>query len=155
VQVSDTGVPAANVVVADAVRWVWDERPLKQDFCVAVGGGFGGGGETFVGKEFITPGAGQCKPWAGIVKAGSTVVLTSTGAACLSDDALLLTLTLHSQDTDFLGPGAESIDLIQLCPKGATGCPVAQQDISSSFFTGTAAIVGCTASLSSIPSSHD
>jgi hypothetical protein len=155
VQVSDTGVPAGSFVVADAVRWVWDERPLNSDYCIAVGGGFGGGGETFVGKEFISPPAGQCRPWAGVVKAASTVVLTTTGAACLSSDGVLLTLTLHSQDTDFLGPGVESIDLIQLCPKGASGCPVAQQDISSSFFTGAAAKVNCTAALSTIPSSHD
>jgi hypothetical protein len=156
VQVSDTGVPSGTFVVADAVRWVWDERPLRQDFCVAINGGFGSGGDTFVGKEF-TPTAGECKPWAGVVKAGSTVELTSTGAGCLSDDGVRLTLTLHSQGTDFLGPGVESIDYIELCPKGSTGCPVAQQDISTSggILGGTAAIVTCTAKLSSMPSVHD
>jgi hypothetical protein len=154
VQVSDTGVPSSSVVVADAVRWVLDERPLAQDFCVAVNGGFGSGGATFVGKEFISPTNGMCKPWAGIVKTGSTVVATTTGAACLSDDGVLLTMTLHSTDPDFFGIGASSIDHIQLCPKGPSGCPVAQAD-SGSFFSGTAAQVTCTAVLTSIPSSHD
>jgi len=154
VQVSDAGLSSSQVVVADAVRWVWDERPLLQDFCVAVDGGFGSGGETFVGKEFISPTAGTCKPWAGVVKAGTTVVLTSSGAGCLSDDGVLLTITLQSMNHDFLGPGVSATDQIELCPKGPSGCPVAQAD-SGSFFTGTAAIVTCSAALSSIPSKHD
>src|SRR5690349_20546628 len=47
------------------------------DFCVAVNGGFGSGGITFVGKGFIRPIRGTCKPWAGIMKTASTVVGTS------------------------------------------------------------------------------
>ena len=154
VQVSDTGVSATSVVVADAVRLVWDERPLLQDLCVAVGGGFGKGGETFVGKEFTSPTAGTCKPWSGVVKAGTTVVLTSTGAACLSNDGVLLTIVLQSMNHEFLGSGASMTDQIELCPKGPSGCPVAQAD-SGSFFNGTAAVVTCTATLSTIPSMHN
>jgi hypothetical protein len=82
------------------------------------------------------------------------VVLTSGGAACLSDNGVLLTITLQSTNHDFLGPGVSATDQIELCPKGPSGCPVAQADSGSSF-NGTAAIVACTAALSSIPSSHD
>jgi hypothetical protein len=154
VVVSDTGVSAPQIVVADAVRWVWDERPLLQDFCVAVNGGFGSGGATFVGKEFISPVAGTCKPWSGIVKTGTTVVGTTTGASCRSDDGLRLTLTLHSSDPEFFGSGTSIIDHIELCPNGSSSCPVSQTD-NGSFFTGAAAIVTCTTALTSIPSTHN
>ena len=158
VQVSDAGVSSSSIVVADAVRWVWDERPLLQDFCVAVSGGFGSGGETFVGKEFISPTKGTCKPWAGIIKSNSTVVWTSTGAACLSDDGKLLTIVLQSTDPTFAG-NASITDTIELCPLASTlGCPASsgQFDHSSfSGFGGPAAQVTCTTAVTSIPSVHD
>jgi hypothetical protein len=157
VSVSDAGVPSTKVVVADAVRWVWDERPLLQDFCVAVNGGFGSsGGTSFVAKEFISPTIGTCKPWAGIVKTAATVVATSTGAACLSNDGKLLTLTLHSTDPNFFGVGTVASDHIELCPLQATqGCPAHSGQFDNGFFSGPAAQQTCTAALTSIPSSHD
>ena len=93
VRVSDTGLAAGNVVIADGVRWVLDERPLK-DFCVAVNGGFGNGGTTFIGKGFVQPANNTCKPWSGIMKHATTVVGFSTGAGCTSSDGKVLTITL-------------------------------------------------------------
>jgi hypothetical protein len=155
VRVSETGVSTSNIVVADAVRWVWDERPLLQDFCVAVNGGFGSsGGTTFVGKEFVPPTNGTCKPWAGIVETASTVVGTTTGAACLSDDGKRLTITLRSTDQEFFSPGTSVTDHIELCPLGTSNCPVSPFD-SGSFFSGTAAQVTCTTTVTSIPSAHN
>jgi hypothetical protein len=157
VRVSDAGVSPSSIVVADAVRWVWDERPLLQDFCVAVNGGFGSGGTTFVGKEFIPPTNGTCKPWAGIVKTASTVVGTSTGAACLSDDSKLLTMTLQTTDPEFFGSGKSVTDHIELCPRASTlGCPASSGQFDhGSFFSGPAAQVTCTTAVTSIPSAHD
>ncbi len=162
VQVSDAGVSPTNIVVADAVRWVWDERPLLQDFCVAVNGGFGSGGTTFVGKEFISPTSGTCKPWSGIMRTASTVVGTSTGAACLSDDGKLLTISLQTTAPEWLGIGVTATDHIELCPLAATaGCPghAGQSDRGSGGGIGngtfTAAQITCTSALTSIPSSHD
>jgi hypothetical protein len=83
----------ANPEVAVAVA-MFDYFARDADFCVAVNGGFGSGGTTFVGKGFLPPTHGTCKTWAGIVKTASTVVGTSTGATCLSDDGELLTITL-------------------------------------------------------------
>jgi len=127
-----------------------------QDFCVAVNGGFGSsGGTTFVGKGFIYPTTGTCKPWAGIVKTASTVVAISTGAACLSDDGKLLTITLSSSDPEFFGAGIVT-DRIELCPLAATqGCPAHSGQVDSGFFSGPAAQQTCTTALTTIPSSHD
>ena len=160
VRVSNTGVPSSSIVVADAVRWVWNEVPILQDFCVAISGGFGSGGTTFVGKEFISPTKGTCKPWAGIVKTASTVVGTSTGSACLSDDGKLLTITLHTTDPPFFGSGTSGTssvtDHIELCPLASTaGCPAASGQFDQGFFSGPAAQVTCTTAVTSIPSSHD
>ena len=127
------------------------------DFCVAVNGGFGSGGTTFVGKGFLPPTHGTCKTWAGIVKTASTVVGTSTGAACLSDDGELLTITLQTTDPAFFGSGTSVTDHIELCPRASTlGCPGSSGQFDhGSFFSGPAAQVTCTKAVTSIPSMHD
>jgi hypothetical protein len=126
------------------------------DFCVAVNGGFGppAFGTTFVGKGFIpTPTKGTCKSWAGIVKTASTVVGTSTGAACLSDDGKLLTITLHTTG-EFFENGAT--DYIELCPLASKlGCPAHGGQFDHGSLSGPAAQVTCTTAVTSIPSSHD
>jgi hypothetical protein len=127
------------------------------DFCVAVNGGFGSGGTTFVGKGFIRPLRGTCKPWAGIVKTASTVVGTSTGAACMSDDGKLLTITLQTTDPEFFGNGTGVTDHVELCPLASTaGCPASSGQFDhGSFFSGPAAQVTCSTTATSIPSAHD
>jgi hypothetical protein len=128
------------------------------DFCVAVNGGFGppAFGETFVGKGFTLPIKGTCKPWSGIMKSNTTVEWTSSGAACLSDDGQLLTITLQSADPPFFGVGSIT-DNIELCPQVSTsGCPFSfGQFDASSFSSGPAAQVTCTKAVTSIPSMHD
>lgn len=156
VRLSDTGVVAPSVVVADGVRWVWDEGPIAQDFCIAVNGGFGAGGTTFVGKGFVTPPNGTCKSWSGIMRTAATVVGTSTGAACMSNDAKLLTVSLHTSAPEFLGIGVVAADHIELCPNAATlGCPAHAGQSDQGTFGGPAAQIACTAALGAIPSSHN
>jgi hypothetical protein len=157
VRLSDTGVLAANIVVADGVRWVWEEGPGNSDFCIAVNGGFGTpGGTTFVGKGFISPSSGTCKPWSGIMRTASTVVGTSTGAACLSNDGKLLTVTLQTTAPEWLGIGVTATDHIELCPLAATlGCPAHAGQFDRGTNNGPAANIACTAAVSTIPSSHD
>lgn len=155
VRLSDTGVVAPSIVVADGVRWVWDEGPITQDFCVAVNEGFGSGGTTFVGKGFTMPVAGRCKPWAGITRTATTVVGTSTGAACLSNDQKLLTITVQTTAPGFLGIGTTATDHIELCPATATlGCPIGT-GLDQGTFGGPAAQTPCTTALVTIPSVHD
>lgn len=156
VRLSDSGVVSPSVVVADGVRWVWEEGPISQDFCIAVNGGFGAGGTTFVGKGFVSPPNGTCKPWSGIMRTAATVVGTSTGAACMSHDAKLLTVSLHTTAPEFLGIGTTATDHIELCPSAATlGCPAHAGQSDRGTFGGPAAQIACTAALSNIPSSHD
>lgn len=150
----DTGVVAPSIVVADGVRWVWDEGPGTPDFCVAVSGGVGSGGTSFVGKGFTLPFPGKCKPWSGIMKTASTVVGTSTGAGCLSNDGKLFTITLQSTAPEFLGLGTTATDHIELCPSPAVGCPIGS-GLDRGTFGGPAAAITCTPALVTIPSVHD
>jgi hypothetical protein len=156
VRLSDSGVLAASIVVADGVRWVWEEVPVSQDFCIAVNGGFGSGGTTFVGKGFGIPANGTCRQWSGIMKTATTVVGTSTGAGCMSNDAKLLTVTLHTTAPEFLGASSPAADHIELCPNLATlGCPAHAGQSDRGTFAGPAVQIACTAALVAIPSSHD
>jgi len=80
-----------------------------------------------------------------------------TGAACLSNDGKLLTLTLRTTDPSFFGGGTDVIDHIELCPLAATqGCPASSGQFDhGSHFNGPAVVVTCTTALSTIPSTHD
>jgi hypothetical protein len=153
VRLLDTGVAAPSLVVADGVRWVWEESVIP-DFCVAVNGGFGTpGGTSFVGKGFTPPFAGRCKPWSGIVKTATTVMGTSTGAACLSNDSKLLTITVQTTG-QFFGAGQTATDHIKLCASPTLGCPTGS-GTDLGFFAGPAAQISCTPALVTIPSEHD
>lgn len=156
VRLSDTGVGATNVVVADGVRWVWDEAPINKDYCIAVSGGWGNGGTTFVAKNFVTPPKGTCKPWSGMMKTASTVVGTSTGSACLSTDGKLFTASLQTTAPEWLGIGSTASDHIELCPLASSqGCPAHAGETDRGTFGGPAAVKTCTSADSEIPSSHD
>ncbi len=48
-------------------------------YCVAVNGGFGNGGTTFVARNFTLPAASKCSPWTGYTKTASTVVAITGG----------------------------------------------------------------------------
>jgi hypothetical protein len=126
-----------------------------EHYCIAVNGGFGNGGTTFIGTGFAVPAEGQCIPWSGFTKTASTVILTTTGTGCLSSNGEALTLSLISASPTFLGTGANNLgtDYIELSRSSSTG-PFSGQDYGP-FFGGNAEPVTCTSSLLHLPSSHD
>ena len=63
--------------------------PGPAPYCIAVGGGFGNGGSTFVARNFSMPEANKCTPWTGYTKTSATVIFTTNGTACLSGDSPL------------------------------------------------------------------
>jgi hypothetical protein len=126
------------------------------NYCIAVGGGFGSGGTSFIGRDFAVPAAGNCIPWSGFTKSATSVVLTSTGTGCLSSNGKVLTVSIFSTDPSFLGagPGGIGADYITLCPAGVTGCPLGEGTDQGSF-SGTAAPETCTTKLLNLPATHD
>jgi hypothetical protein len=123
------------------------------NFCVAVNGGFGGGGTTYVGPGFTLPAKNQCAPWAGFTKTACTVIAQATGSGCVSNSGKVLTLTIFNTDPDFFGDGKFASDHIELCPTGVMGCPFTSQD--HGYFEGLAEETTCTAALLLLPQSHD
>jgi hypothetical protein len=123
-------------------------------YCIAVGGGFGNGGTTFVARNYTQPSVSSCTPWTGYTKTASTVILTTSGTACLSDNGQVLTVSVSSADPSYLGAGTIVSDYIQLCPAGISHCPLGQgTDIG--YFSGTANSETCTSALSQLPPTHD
>jgi hypothetical protein len=123
-----------------------------ETYCIAVSGGFGHGGTTFVARNFSMPGESQCTPWSGYTKTASTVILMTSGTSCLSSDSKALTVSVSSADPWFLGAGVLVADYIQLSRGSATD-PFTGQDFG--YFAGSAEPVSCTSDLLSLPSSHD
>ena len=119
-----------------------------------MGGGFGSGGETFIGTGFAVPAAGVCAQWSGFTKAFSSVILSTTGSGCLSSDGKVLTLAVSSQDPSFYGSGVPQQDYMRMCPAGTKSCPIGG-GVDTGNFSGTAAPVTCTSSLLSLPAIHD
>jgi hypothetical protein len=126
--------------------------PTVEPYCVAVNGGFGNGGTTFVARSFSFPAASKCTPWSGYTKTASTVILTTGGTSCLSSDSKALTVSVSSADPWFLGAGQFAADYIELVRSAATE-PFTGQDFG--YFTGSAEPVSCTNDLLTLPSSHD
>jgi hypothetical protein len=124
------------------------------NYCIAVGGGFGNGGATFVGTGFAVPAAGTCSPWAGFTKAFSSAILSTSGSGCLSSDGKVLTFSFSSSDPSFYGSGVVVNDWIRMCPAGTKSCTIGG-GVDSGNFTGSAAPVNCTSSLLSLPAIHD
>jgi hypothetical protein len=122
------------------------------NYCIAVNGGFGSGGTSFMGINFVLPDDGKCKPWSGFTKTASTVILTTSGAACLSSTGKTLTVSVSSADPDFLGTNPAS-DYIQLTRTSSTGSFTGGTDQGQ--FAGSADQVTCTSSLLSLPDIHD
>ena len=123
-------------------------------YCIAVGGGFGAPafGTTFVARNFSLPAANKCTPWTGYTKTASTVVLTTSGTACLSSDSTALTVSVSSADPSYLPVNQLTADYIQLT-RGDSTEPFTGQD--TGWFAGTAQTVDCTSDLLNLPSSHD
>jgi len=139
---------AAAVAIASAAH------AAEANYCVAVSGGFGSGGTSFIGKGFSVPSAGNCTPWSGFTKTASSVILITTGTGCTSTNGKVVTLSLFSTDPSWFGAGQSGSDYIQFCPKGVSGCPLGSgQDVGA--FSGTAAPETCTTSLENLPATHD
>jgi hypothetical protein len=126
--------------------------PAPAPYCVAVNGGFGNGGTTFVARSFSFPEASKCTPWSGYTKTASTVILTTGGTSCLSSDSKALTVSVSSADPWFLGAGQFAADYIELVRSAATE-PFTGQDFG--YFAGSAEPVSCTSDLLTLPSLHD
>jgi hypothetical protein len=121
-------------------------------YCIAVGGGFGNGGSTFVARNFSLPEASKCSPWSGYTKTASTVILTTSGTACLSSDSTALTVSVSSADPDYLGVGKLGVDYIKMSRTSATD-PFSGED--AGYLAGSAEPVSCTSDLLTLPSYHD
>jgi hypothetical protein len=122
------------------------------DYCIAVDGGFGHGGTTFIGASFAVPGEGKCSPWAGFTKTASTVIFTTAGTGCLSSDGKELTVSVFSADPENLGSGQIGSDYIQLS-RGDSKEAFRGEDFG--LFGGSAEPVTCSSSLLHLPSTHD
>jgi hypothetical protein len=121
-----------------------------EPYCIAVSGGFGNGGTTFVARSFSLPGDGKCTPWSGYTKTADTVILTTTGTTCLSSDSKALTVSVSSADPSYFAQPAA--DYIQLS-RGDSHEPFSGEDIGA--FAGSAEPVSCTSELLDLPSVHD
>jgi hypothetical protein len=121
-------------------------------YCIAVGGGFGGGGTTFVARNFTLPTQSTCTPWSGYTKTASSVILMTSGTSCLSSDSKALTVSVSSADPSFFGAGQIESDYIELSRGDATE-PFTGRDIG--YFGGGAEPVSCSLGVLSLPSIHD
>jgi hypothetical protein len=126
--------------------------PGGGSFCIATAGGFGSGGTTFVEPGFTVPAANKCTQWSGFTKTASTVILNTSGAACLSSTGKTLTVSVSSADPEFFGTNPES-DYIQLTRGSSTGSFTGGNDQGA--FSGSADQITCTSSLLSLPDTHD
>jgi hypothetical protein len=122
-------------------------------FCIATAGGFGSGGTTFVAPTFAVPAQNSCAQWSGFTKTASTVILSTSGSACLSGTGKTLTVGVSSIDPDFLGAGAAASDYIQLIRTSSTGS--FNDGTDQGEFAGSAAQITCTPSVLSLPDIHN
>jgi hypothetical protein len=124
----------------------------SEHYCIAVDGGFGHGGTTFIGIGFAVPGEGKCTPWSGFTKTATTVILTTAGTGCLSSDGKALTVSVSSADPEFFGSNTLGSDYIQLS-RGNSKEAFSGEDFGA--FSGSAEPETCSSSLLSLPSTHD
>ena len=120
-------------------------------YCIAVNGGFGHGGTTYVGTGFAVPAESACVPWVGFTKTASTVVLITNGTGCLSSDGKKLTVSVSSADPQYFSqPEADYITL----SRTETSKPFGSgQDTGA--FSGAAEEISCSSTLEKLPASHD
>jgi hypothetical protein len=122
----------------------------ESHYCIAVDGGFGHGGTTFIGLGFSVPSEGNCTPWSGFTKTASSVILTTNGTGCLSSDGKALTVAVFSADPAYFAqPQADYISMTRADSKE----PFKGEDTGE--LGGTADPVSCSSSLLHLPSSHD
>jgi hypothetical protein len=129
--------------------------PGGGSFCIAVSGGFGppADGTTYVNPAFTVPAENKCTTWSGYTKTGSTVVIISNGAACLSSTGKTLTVSVSNADPEFFGSTPEA-DYIQLTRAGSSGTFTGGSDQGTDL-GGSANQITCTSSLLTLPDTHD
>ena len=120
------------------------------NYCIAVNGGVDKGGTSYIGKGFSLPTPGGCKPWAGFTRWSTSHVAITSGAGCLSSDGKVLTISVVSASTNYIGVGYVAPDYIFLCPAGTTNCPLAN-GADAGNFAGVATPQACTAKLMDLP----
>jgi hypothetical protein len=121
-------------------------------YCIAVNGGFGNGGTTFVARNFSLPEASKCSPWTGYTKTAVNVIVTTSGASCLSSDNKALTVSVSSADPSYFGVGQVAADYIELSRPDTTE-PFTGTDTGA--FPGSAEPVSCTSDPLTLPSYHN
>jgi hypothetical protein len=126
--------------------------PAEAPYCIAVSGGFGNGGSTFVARNFAMPEANKCTLWTGYTKTSATVIFTTNGTACLSSDSTALTVSVSSADPDYLGVGSLAVDYIHMTRTSATD-PFSGEDQGA--LMGGAQPLSCTSDLLTLPAYHD
>jgi len=126
--------------------------PGGGSFCIETAGGFGGGGTTFVAPSFTVPAPNKCASWSGFTKTASTVILTTSGAACLSTTGKTMTLNVSSADPSFVGTNPVA-DYIQLTRASSSGSFTGGSDQGE--FAGGADQLTCTSDLLTLPDIHD
>ena len=146
--IAQSSLVVLSVLLAPVSSFAASPEP----YCIAVGGGFGHGGTTFVARNFSLPAASKCSPWTGYTKTASTVILMTSGTTCLSSDNKALTVSVSSEGPWYLGAGTLAADYIQLA-RGDTTEPFSGQDYG--YFGGNAEPVSCSSELLTLPSSHD
>jgi len=132
---------------------VYGNAANAANYCVAVGGGFGNGGTSFIAIDFTLPSAGLCTPWAGFTK--TTAILITTGTACTSTTGSVLTISVFNTDPENVGAGKLVADYIQLCRNGGTDCAAGVGSDQGNFAGSSAEKETCTAALVKLPPTHD
>jgi hypothetical protein len=147
-----TSIAQSSLVVLSVLLAPIHSFAAEAPYCIAVGGGFGGGGTTFVARNFTLPTASKCSPWTGYTKTASTVILVTSGTSCLSSDNDALTVSVTSADPSYIGAGDIVADYIQMS-RGTATDPFSGSDYG--YFGGSAEQVSCTNDLLTLPSYHD
>jgi hypothetical protein len=127
--------------------------PGGGSFCIAVSGGFGNGGTTYVNPGFTVPAENKCTQWSGYTKTADTVIANTSGAACLSSTGKTLTVSVSNADPEFFGTTPEG-DYITLTRAGSSGTFTAGSDQGVDL-AGSANQITCTSSLLTLPDSHN
>lgn len=82
-----------SIALANAVAFglIAPDAAKAANFCIAVNGGVGHGGTSYVGPSFALPAAGKCAAWAGFTKTAVTVIAIGSGTGCVSSVETLFT----------------------------------------------------------------
>jgi hypothetical protein len=156
--IAQSSLAVLSILLVPVHSFATTVAPAPAPYCIAVNGGFGSttsSGSTFVARSFSIPDANKCVPWEGYTKTSATVIFTTSGVACLSSDSTALTVSVSSQDPDFLGVGTAAWDYIKMS-RTSVDTPFSGQD--SGYLTygdGSAEPTKCTSDLLTLPAYHD